>query len=943
MLAPLVVAVFQALEVNRAPLPVFFDEQAVRELLGLLWQVEAAAIALVLAASLFAFESLTRQRSDIPLVDYANRSRLAQFLMLAASGLLAIPVALFATPGLPDPSASLVAAAMGLLGLVALPFFIVRAMSVVHPTWLRDERLKDVEDAIRGQVQRDAFERASTAELTRWATEKGAQVRHRMVIDESRVTEVAGLPGAVLDIDLDRLESSARSQPDDLVIGTRLSERVWAGAALIGRLTPSGPFHPRRAVTISRAEPTDEMDRVVSELHEEALESIRRGSAVGAEQVAAIYAEAWLAWPREWAEYGQRLEGGLLSGLEPFRIQPTDDLKRNIATTVQMATDQGISDHVHAFQSILWKVGFEAVRLQALDLISEMNTLARWLLTTRSRSYPDLASVAREKAWRFQIEVCEYAGRALDADEPGIDIAEVAAAQVRECFSSLIESLRLLFDAGNYEAFRQLDNRFRKILEYWDPSRTEALAQQIVEDPERFGADDARIERARTVLELEKIRGDLDNLRRGGRLSVLGWILRSGSDLSDINVVDLVRELAGSLGLASELIHATGWALDDSRELLSRWITLDQPELEAGFIDTEGPIFRALAASLLSRSQVEQIPPAPWITEGRTQRFEELAGDVAGWSDLWNRLGESLKDVQERKANVVSLMRTAEQQQRDREDIELIERKLDTSKVQAFRASVVDGWREHRVLPDLAERTNLDVGQIPESEWTGDQFGFQPQLDPKGLFVTPTNWVGLEDNGRERGRNLAQSEVTAIVRHMTTEAQEVEAEGEASDRLTTLLAQLRGEGFEPSLIVLPIDWRLARSLGLESWRHDLARGGLGANLKGSVDQVPVIDWWEVPDSQIFAVDLSRFCEVREAVDEAGDSQPPTVSVEAVNEELADEIIAGWDPAKDPEEERERRRRVLTSVRTRILRPYQVEVADTNAVRFIGLPESETDV
>lgn len=938
LLAPVVVGTLQVMGVGRAPLSVFFDRWAVRDLLGLLWQVEAAAIALVLAASLFAFESLTRQRSNIPLVDYANRSRLTQFLMLAAAGLLAIPVALFATPGLPDPSASFAAAAIGLMGLVALPFFIVRAMRVVHPSWLRSERLKDVESAIRGQVHRDAFERASVVELTRWATENGARVGHRMLINSSRVTELADSPGAVLDIDLDRLESTAKSQPDELVVGTRLGERVWAGAALIGRLTSDGPLHPRRAVTISRVEPQDDMDRVVSELHEEALESVRRGSAIAADQVAATYAETWLAWPQEWAQYGQRLEGGLLGGLEPFRIGPTDDLKRNIATTVQLATDQGMRDHVHAFEGLLWRVGFEAVRLQALDLISEMNTLARWLLTTRSHSYPDLASIAREKAWRFQIELCEYAGRTLDSDEAGVELAEMAAAQVRECFSSLIESLRLLFDAGHYETFRQLDNRFRKILEYWDPSRREALARQIVEDPERFGADDASVGRARTVLELEKIRADLDKLRRGGRLAVLGWILRSGSDLSDIDVVDVVRELAGTLGPVSELMDAAGWALDDSREFMSRWTALDQPELEAGFIDTEGPILRALAASLLSRSEVRQIPPFPWITEGRTQRFEELVEDVAGWSHLWNRLGESLEDVEERRTIVVNLMRSAEQQQRDREDVELIERELDASKVQAFRASVVDGWREHRVLPDLAERTNLDVGQIPESEWTGDQFGFRPQLDPKGLFVTPTNWVGLEDNGRERGRNLAQSEVTAIVRQMTAEGQEVEAVGEVSDRLTTLLAQLRGEGYEPSLIVLPIDWRLARSLGLESWRHDVGRGGLGPNLKGSVDQVPVIDWWEVPENQIFAVDLERFCEVREAVGEAGESQPPAVSVEKVDEKLADEIISGWGPGKDPEDERERRRRVLTSVRTRILRPFEVKVLDGNAVRFVRLPD-----
>jgi len=139
-------------------------------------------------------------------------------------------------------------------------------------------------------------------------------------------------------------------------------------------------------------------------------------------------------------------------------------------------------------------------------------------------------------------------------------------------------------------------------------------------------------------------------------------------------------------------------------------------------------------------------------------------------------------------------------------------------KVDAFQSAVVEGWREHRVLPDLVTRCELRVRTVSSQAWVGDRFRFEPRLDPKALFVTPTNWVGLEDNGRERGRHLAQGEVSAVIRLVAKEASGAEATGDAPQRLARLLVELRADGFEPSLIVLPIDWRLVQSLGLgDSW------------------------------------------------------------------------------------------------------------------------------
>ena len=235
------------------------------------------------------------------------------------------------------------------------------------------------------------------------------------------MTERSGHAAVVLDVDLDRLEPAAHSQPDQLVAVARVGEEVWSGAALVGRMTSDGPMHTKRAVTISRHDQPDVMTVVVADLFEEGLNAVERGSPAAAGQVATMYSEVWLAWPRRWAAYGQRLEGGLIRNMEPFTIGPTERLRWNLAATVSRAVDNGLHDHAKSFSGVLWTVGFEAVRLGAPDLIVEMNSLARRLLTTESRTYPELAAWTTERSWRFQADLCEYAARDLDAEPTDLE------------------------------------------------------------------------------------------------------------------------------------------------------------------------------------------------------------------------------------------------------------------------------------------------------------------------------------------------------------------------------------------------------------------------------------------------------------------------------------------------------------------------------------------
>ena len=102
--------------------PIIANSEAARDALGRMWQVEGAVLALITAAALFSFESLARFREEVPLREYAARSRLPQFLMLGASGLLSVGIALLWSDDHVPAAAAGWALSVSMLGLAAVPF-----------------------------------------------------------------------------------------------------------------------------------------------------------------------------------------------------------------------------------------------------------------------------------------------------------------------------------------------------------------------------------------------------------------------------------------------------------------------------------------------------------------------------------------------------------------------------------------------------------------------------------------------------------------------------------------------------------------------------------------------------------------------------------------------------------------------------------------------------
>ncbi|MDP3984156.1 MAG: hypothetical protein Q8Q52_04020 [Acidimicrobiia bacterium] len=936
ILAAGVGAALQLYDLRWSPLAIFYRVEG-RTFLSTLWEVEAAAVALVLAGALFAFESLGRQRGDLPLSEYADRSGLSQFFMWAVSGLVAIPVVLVWTPGIPAPSASLVAAIVGTTGLGVLPFFFYRAMQVVNPGWLQDARLNQLRGRMKAAVETDATARVSAGILNEWAREHDMDVGYRIGLPEDRTVEVSSGQGTTLDIDLGSAARLAQAYPGRLTIFTHIGEPLWGGAGLVGVDEVSDLRYAGPLVTTSNLTIEDPLLPLIQELHSEAIDAIEHGAVRAAEAVADLYAELWLAWPREWATYGQQLKGGLLDSPEPFRLGPTLELKRHLRRQLDRAIERGLEDHVAATTGILWKVGLESVRLGAVDLVQEMNQLARSFLTVRSAQYPDLADRSVEDAWRFQIGMCDYVTRDIDdvsfLEQPD-DKRDVTVTLTLTCFRAIVESLKVLLDIGRYEELKSLDGRFLDVLRYSPLEDRRFLDEMIIDDPQ---STDEAVSHARARLSAADSLADLRVFRAASRLSLLGWGLCSPAALVNSELLDRLRNLAQTIGSVDDVMAAASEALDYRRTFMSDWVSFALPEGEAHSIDADGPVLTAVAISLLAKPNISEIPGSEWMTHERIERLTSIINEAAGWEQLWGREGETEQDVRERAEELKEKLGNAEGEQRNQEKLNLIAQPLDMTKVETFGDALKRAWSDNRVLPEFAQLALIPGSQTPETGWGEDRFRFPPRLDPKGLFVTPTNWVGLENTAQDLGRHLARDEVGSIVRLAVLHGTESSAVGEVAAKVQALLDQARADGLHPTVVLIPVHWRLVDALGLRNELPNVRSGHLGHSFKGHFDGVPVLQWRDVPDDRVYVIDGQRFCQVVEGVEANGEPSPPAVAIRTIDEDRARQIVANWDPVED---EAERLLEVQTKVERDVSRPYRVEERDTDAVRYITFDEPQ---
>ena len=926
-------------------MPIIANSEAARDALGRMWQVEGAVLALITAAALFSFESLARFREEVPLREYAARSGLPQFLMLGASGLLSVGIALLWSDDHVPAAAAGWALSVSMLGLAAVPFLFHQALDVVDPTWFREQQLQDAETAMQRLVADEALERAALLELQEWASDHHAQIAHRIASAAGRVLESSPTEGTTWDLDLGVLAGPVSDALDEIVIGTRIGEELPSGAQLIVTNDDAARLTQPSVTVVAVESASDKVDDLVTRLRAEGLQAVRSESQIAIESVMKTYATVWTAWPKAWSEFGQRATGGLIRGLEPFQPGLTHQLHRDALMLLEASVDRGLRAHVNAVTSIPWKVGSVAIRSLSDDVLESMASLSHSFLTSTSSRHPELTKFVIDRGWRFQVEATEvYAGPKLEDDTLSIeDRVFVADRLVGRMYESMARSLKVLHDLGRYDAFRALDHRYRLILSHWRIEPDDYTARAIIADPDRYASTPEEVARAHDALALAEAGERLVRLRQNYRLTVLAWILHRGLADDLAGSTETLRELVTTLGPVDEVVRAAGDAISYRSNLMSDWLIMDQREMEVGSIDSEGPVLRALSVFLLSRPSILQIEAAPWIDDRLIDRLTDELHTITEWEEVVSALSLTLEEAANREAELLGLIRSAGEERRGIERDELITQPLDLEKVELFKVSVSEGWRNSRVVDGLVDLAGAQLEALDEDEFESSMFGFPPSLEPKGLFITPSSFVGHDDYGRDLGRNLALSEVRAVIGMLRKESEAIEASGPNRERVAVLIDDLRRREHEPTVLFASFDWRLARSLDL-SEQIPTRRGeqGIAHYLAGYVDGIPLIQWARMPDDRVFAVDLRAFVRIQEAVDMTGHAMPPTVDFTEVDEDQAQEIArCSEDGAGDeePEPEPERVAELMTRIRLDLKRPFVLTLLDSGACGHVIVGET----
>lgn len=295
-------------------LPLLCDGLESRRFLEALWQVEAGVLALVIAVALFALESLVRQRPGVTLRDYANRALITPYIMVGASGLIGLGIVLLWQPGRPPPAGALVAGGMASLGLLLLPLFVVRAFEVADPGWFRTSRIQDLRRAFREEIEAEALGLAAKLELEAWAkTRPSVSVMSpwRLALRRNYLQDVETSPaeGSLFDLDLGRLEDDV-GRLASLQLGFEMEVNADTNQVFVATQNsiPSN-LSDVPAVVMVRPPREDKLGPALRSLHDEGLEAIRSGSATAMREVVDAYSEIFLARPREWMRYRDRLQG----------------------------------------------------------------------------------------------------------------------------------------------------------------------------------------------------------------------------------------------------------------------------------------------------------------------------------------------------------------------------------------------------------------------------------------------------------------------------------------------------------------------------------------------------------------------------------------------------------------------------------------------------------
>jgi hypothetical protein len=969
-LAPLAFLLLIQPWVYRGGFSVFgHDERTSSNFLGILWQVQGAALGLSLAVVLFAFQSVHGNRHGVPLRDFAEETWLFPIFYAGLIGLLLDgTVLLHAGQGAPGGWAASWATIWAAGTAVALGFLFVFTVHALDPRVLQTFRLRRTRRAIESAIEDVIFRRVALVVLDQFC--KANAIGYASLFGRAAQGAVpvrARREGEVRDIRLRWLRQLAADAAargvSQLLLRAEIGTAVRPGTdlAAIDASYQDAASRIARSFRIRRLR-RDAFRSVLDDLHEDADRAIRTPSPATYSAIAELYEHLLLVFPETWARYGQQYTGGIAGGANPFELSVQDYVERQLYEEMTLAARSGSRDIAHDALDLPIGVAQRALELRALALTTRM--LSLWVAARRSMLRDaDDEDTRNLLAWSW-LRLSEYALRPEmfatedDSDDGARQLGKDALLQVWDGYATLCKDI-LDVRPRDTDLLSQINEVWDQPLRLWNPEHADPQDWQLEFAIERGESADV-IERLRRDLAANRrridVKQELVDWRALHRFGLLFWILRNVRDRGDVERwMPAWKTFSGYFGDVPRLAKILDKGIEadwEDRGRWSNWVldTLSKREVHGLAVDLEFiQTFVVLALSLTSPAE-----PAPQIEplkfgRGRLENPRETVEGIIAIENLKPLLPADRLD--ERVELLVAALEQMQRVQKEREEQSVIDAPLDAELVDEFTEKLRAAWRTSRTLRVIFDALGaLDRIDGALDERRGSQV---KRWFLKSVFIREPRVYGLEHTAEESGRGLALWEWRALLdKAEDSPAAAVEDGMTAGERLRSALTELREAGYQPSLVLVPIDWRLYQALELRpaperggdapkpTWLEDIeGRSGF----LGSVNDVPVLEHHHVPENRVYVFDLARFARFREpdVVDPAG---PVTVEVTVPDEEKIRELVREERVEFHEELEDEAKvRRLQQQVVVDAIYPFQIDVLDAGAARRVDVAGAVPEV
>jgi hypothetical protein len=949
-------------------------EKEATAILEILWQVEAAALALSLAVVIFILQAVHSTRHRPSLRALAEGIALPAIFYGGVYGLVLTGMVLMgAGEGAPAGWAATWAVVWAVLSAAGLMFLFVSMLAQIEPDALYRRWLATVELQVQRIIENEIFERIAAGALRNICREVG--LSFQPVFGSESAPHLAKVraksSGAVRDINLWRLRKAARlanradptpvDNPEKSAVLVHLGAGVREGNPVMLVLASVGE-HVRlgTAFKIEPFAPEVEFDATLGQLHDEALRTIREASPRAYAAINEVYERLLLTVPETWAKYGQQFAPGIAGGLHPFELTLLDRVERNLYRELEQAVLGTSREIGQEGANLPIAVASGATEPRAIALCGRMLDLFAALQDALIRSpSSDNRSDHLSYSWlrlseygRFYVEPLVTDTELSSGDQ---EYGVQALRQVFDAFALIGKSI-IDFTPRDASAIAEINRHLDEFIRHWTPENDHPQRWEVELLERQPEVDAGVLEETRgQMAENEaraRVKADLDRWRAMQRFGLLFWTqhrLLGRPDEAEA-YADLWKGFAGYFSDMSETARVADQAIEldfEQHGPWSRWVASELPAGQAQMAGVDHEQMQTFILLALNRvdpdGPVPQLEPLEWLSS-RSPEIRQLVGGVTSNQAFQRVLPDDRLD--ERADKVIEVLEAMQRAREEGRNQRIIDSPLDAEGIDAFKKSVRDAWTGDRLIGAVLGAAGMyEVANGEPDE--GTKWGSGPQWVPKAMFITEPVTSGAQLLATDIGRNLAESEPRRLVEAALLSPEFMCADGQSLAECVRAALAAVGEQGDQLAVFIPLVWQLTRALEVDPSRPrggdaqapGWVREGNGRSaFVGLIEGVPVLDVIDMPDDRVVVVALDGFLRWRQW--QLAEGQEVAVDLTAYNEVEALALVREHEDLLREEErttDEARARHLRTLLLLDVYERFRVQVVNPEAARWLTVP------